>query len=205
MTYYVAINGQQQGPYSLNKLEAMRSSGQLNATDLCWSEGMADWQPLSTALPSLAISQPAAEFNPYAPPKSMDVLSTFTQKKDYYGGIGRLAYVGWSFGLNLIVPVLATVLQDSALMFVILLGLIVGSIVIVCQRLKNIGMSQWAAFLVIVPIANIWIGYRLLACQEGYQDIGRLDKAGRIISWIFGGLIVLMVGCAILVAAMGDR
>ena len=203
--YFVALNGQQQGPFAFAQLQAMLNAGQLNLTDLCWREGMPEWQPISTALPSLLMSPKVEAINPYAPPKTLDMPSAPSQKKGYYGGIGRLAYVGWSFGLNFIAALATTMLPDAAFGGILFLGLVVGSIVILCQRLKNIGMSAWMALLAIVPIANIWIGYRCLACQEGYQDIGQLDKAGRIVTWILGIIIALVIGSLILTIAFGGH
>ena len=47
---YIAVNNEQQGPYSAEQLLAMVNSGQIKADTLVWQEGMADWQPLNTVL-----------------------------------------------------------------------------------------------------------------------------------------------------------
>lgn len=41
--YYVAINGQQSGPFVMNDLQAMVASGQLTPNTLVWCSGMANW------------------------------------------------------------------------------------------------------------------------------------------------------------------
>lgn len=41
--YHVAVNGQPQGPFSVNKLREMVKAGQLNCTSLVWKPGMAEW------------------------------------------------------------------------------------------------------------------------------------------------------------------
>ena len=51
MNWYYALNGQQQGPASEQDMEQLAASGTINASTLVWSEGLADWQPLSQALP----------------------------------------------------------------------------------------------------------------------------------------------------------
>ena len=46
--WYYAINGQRQGPVPFDHLRHLAATRQLSATDLVWSEGMADWQPAHT-------------------------------------------------------------------------------------------------------------------------------------------------------------
>lgn len=46
--WYYAVDGQQQGPVSLDALQAMFRSGQLGADSLVWREGMAEWAAAGT-------------------------------------------------------------------------------------------------------------------------------------------------------------
>jgi uncharacterized membrane protein YhaH (DUF805 family) len=55
------------------------------------------------------------------------------------------------------------------------------SLVLAANRLRNIGMDGWAAILIFVPIANIYIGAKCLICQEGYEHTKKLDAPGRVI------------------------
>lgn len=41
--YFVAVNGQQTGPFNLQQLQAMTQSGQLTRQSLVWKQGMAAW------------------------------------------------------------------------------------------------------------------------------------------------------------------
>ena len=41
--WWIALNGQQSGPFSLPQLQAMRASGQLTPSSLSWKQGMAGW------------------------------------------------------------------------------------------------------------------------------------------------------------------
>ena len=41
MTYFILINNQQQGPYTLDELR----SRNITSATLVWREGMADWTP----------------------------------------------------------------------------------------------------------------------------------------------------------------
>lgn len=43
LNFFVVINGQQAGPYDMNTLKQMASSGQINKDSLVWREGMANW------------------------------------------------------------------------------------------------------------------------------------------------------------------
>lgn len=51
MNWYYALNGQQQGPVPAEELGRLASAGVIAATTLVWRDGLADWQPLSVALP----------------------------------------------------------------------------------------------------------------------------------------------------------
>lgn len=46
MQIYLARNNQQAGPYTLEQLNSMMTSGQVLLTDLAWHEGMENWQQL---------------------------------------------------------------------------------------------------------------------------------------------------------------
>jgi hypothetical protein len=43
VTYFVAVNGQQTGPYDLNALRQMAAQGQITKDTLVWKQGMAQW------------------------------------------------------------------------------------------------------------------------------------------------------------------
>ena len=45
--YYLAINGQQQGPYTVDQVAAMIREGKVNATTLAFTRGMATWTPIA--------------------------------------------------------------------------------------------------------------------------------------------------------------
>ena len=46
--YYLWLNDEQTGPYTLNQVQSMWNEGKITALTLFWQEGNADWQPLST-------------------------------------------------------------------------------------------------------------------------------------------------------------
>ena len=47
MTYYVAHNGNQEGPFTSEDVQQMLASGKLDLSDLGWREGAPSWIPLS--------------------------------------------------------------------------------------------------------------------------------------------------------------
>ena len=48
VAYHVAVNGQATGPYALNVLQQMATSGQFNADSLVWKNGMSEWVKAGT-------------------------------------------------------------------------------------------------------------------------------------------------------------
>lgn len=45
--WYVAVNGQQQGPYEQNYIQQSLASGQFDQTTMVWTDGFPDWLPIS--------------------------------------------------------------------------------------------------------------------------------------------------------------
>ncbi len=43
ITYFVALNGQQSGPFSLDQLKTMISGNQFNRDTLVWKQGLPAW------------------------------------------------------------------------------------------------------------------------------------------------------------------
>ena len=52
MQIFVNANGQQQGPYSPEEVQDALSRGSLSPDDLCWHEGLSQWQPIASVLAS---------------------------------------------------------------------------------------------------------------------------------------------------------
>jgi len=44
---------------------------------------------------------------------------------------------------------------------------------------------------------NIWIGWRMMACPEGYEDHRTLDTPGKVLSGIWIALMVLAIGSSL--------
>jgi len=52
-SYLVLRDGQQFGPYSIDQIQGYSSEGRINPNDLVWTQGMAQWVPLSQILGAL--------------------------------------------------------------------------------------------------------------------------------------------------------
>ena len=53
MQIYVFKNNQKTGPFTLDQVQANLKGGIFNSADLCWYEGIPNWNPIST-LPDCA-------------------------------------------------------------------------------------------------------------------------------------------------------
>jgi uncharacterized membrane protein YhaH (DUF805 family) len=140
--------------------------------------------------------------NPYQSPLTDAVGLPVDEPLREYGGIGRLAYVGYSFLAGIVVNVLGMVagaigagneLLGPAVFAIGLIAAVGLTIFITVQRLKNMGYSGWWSVLIFVPLANLLVGLRCLICPAGYADTGRLDRAGKILTWIVVAFFLLTV------------
>src|SRR5262249_10485472 len=90
--WFVAIDDQQVGPITQEKVKQLWDSGEIGPDSLCWRAGLADWKPLSgvTELSSLlvptptkpVIIAPAAPATPAAPVESVFSTSPKTGSKE---------------------------------------------------------------------------------------------------------------------------
>jgi uncharacterized RDD family membrane protein YckC len=73
MNYHVAKNGAQLGQMPEEEIVRRLQTGELAPGDLCWTDGMAEWQPLGSKFKSPVFAPPpsvATSINPYAAPAS---------------------------------------------------------------------------------------------------------------------------------------
>jgi len=110
-----------------------------------------------------------------------------------YPGIQRLGYFLGMVGFGILDSLLTPKGRfDEPSPFI---GIVIMAVafVLVVARLRNIGSSGWWALLALVPVANLWIGFKCLVAQEGYQDAEELDSIGKLLAGIFVGFLILMV------------
>jgi len=82
--YHVARDGQQLGVYAEQDIHSGLSTGSFRGSDLCWTEGMAEWAPVSSrfTMPIGSAPPPEAQvspstsmvFNPYAAPQASSAM-----------------------------------------------------------------------------------------------------------------------------------
>lgn len=74
MTYHVGRNGTQLGTFTVEQLNGGLASGQFQAGDLAWCEGMSDWKPIHEVLAQVAAPPPVPQVPvsamPALPPKT---------------------------------------------------------------------------------------------------------------------------------------
>ncbi|GEM_PF-919919 len=144
--------------------------------------------------------------NPYETPQvptDEEFYAAAREQPNGYGGIGRLAYFLLSIGHSIAIQFIAFVLNFSSFTesnepsLLIAFGLLTVSTVIsfylLFSRFKNIGMSRWWTLGLVVPILNIFVSIWLISRQEGWVETRKLDGPGKIVAWIFGILITLIV------------
>lgn len=68
VSYMLAVNGQQYGPYNMQQLQQMAQSGQLTAQTFVWCQGMAAWEPAANRPDLASLFAPAAPPMPPTPP-----------------------------------------------------------------------------------------------------------------------------------------
>ena len=68
VTFFVALNGTQAGPYDLNALQSYISAGQISRDTLAWRQGMAAWTPASQVPELQALFNSPPPLPPPPPP-----------------------------------------------------------------------------------------------------------------------------------------
>ncbi|GAB6008253.1 DUF4339 domain-containing protein [Dysgonomonas reticulitermitis] len=123
MNFYIIVNGQQQGPFSLDEL---KEKG-IQKDTLVWSEGMSDWQQAGDVIELKSL------FGVTPPPLSQRTPSNNEQKTN--------------FGNQTLLAVIAIVILIAVIVIVcvfwgsfILNGLIaIGVIILIISIISNLG------------------------------------------------------------------
>jgi uncharacterized RDD family membrane protein YckC len=118
MNHHIARNGQQLGVFAEEEIQPGIVTGRFLPDDLFWTEGMADWQTLSTkcAVPATS-STPAfsaaaaAPFNPYSAPQANIVTAAMMPQL-------KLASRGVRLG--------AAIIDTLIVMFVLMVPVVIG-------------------------------------------------------------------------------
>lgn len=224
--WFYSKQGQQQGPVTFEELVVLAKSGELDPRgDLVWGPKMQNWEPsgdvkglferkkITAAVPTLAASAPApvaaaasGGMNTGSTPyKSDDNRDSYYNEADYSGmpGVDRGGYFFGTFILPVIVGVVAGYLgQDNAMLpqALAVFAMIV-SLFVTIQRFANLGMSRAWFLGFLIPLLNLWLGYRVFACPPGYAFGRKMDGIGYFLAFLYwigfilaGAVIVVLMG-----------
>lgn len=174
--------------------------------------------PVEKKVETSTVTKTVAAANPYQAPASAvddedNALAEAMEARhrgDSADGMGRLMYffapaIMAFLGQFVGVVVGGTVAADDPeLNFMIQggFGIVVLIMILLCtfSRLKNLGMSRWSVLWSIVPVMNIWLGYRLYACPAGYQTHKKLDGAGKVMTGVY--VIMLLLNIAVFASVL---
>lgn len=204
------------------QIKALAAAGHLDPVGThVWCEGMEDWKTLAeSGLLSGAASLPAPQVPaPVAGRRYLasELINDGTGREIRYPGYGRLRYFLTNLGITVVFYAILAVMffavfnssggqgagTGFVLGFVLLSGIMmVVSLYVAYQRVKNLGMSGWALLWTLVPFMNLWIGWRMFACPAGYDAHRTLDTPAKVISGIVVGLFALGIVANIVAAMM---
>lgn len=227
--WFFTKDGQQDGPITLQQIQALAKAGQLDPTTThVWREGMVDWKTLAdsgllvgASLPAPGIAPPAMQTtvarNPYL---ASEQIAQGTGRPMQYPGYGRLRYFLTNLAITVVFYAVVFAVAFASLsssggagggdmgmpnpvvILLFILLVVVVSFYVIYQRVKNLGMSGWALLWTLVPFMNLWIGWRMFACPAGYENHRTLDTSAKVISGILIGLFGLMIVANILAAVL---
>jgi uncharacterized RDD family membrane protein YckC len=177
MAYHIARDNQQLGVFDEADLQQKLASGEFRSTDLCWTEGMAEWKPLGQVNLTPASPPPVfggSELNPYAPPTTQNLSSVKFEGNAPLATLGQRFAAALIDGLTFLIVYIPLILglgidaaakiaenpeQVDSLAFapnwglvglagILLLGLIVVNIIMLAKRGQTIGKRVMAIRIV---------------------------------------------------------
>lgn len=158
MNYHVAKNGATLGQLSEEEIIRRMHSGELSSADLCWAEGMAEWQSLAAKFPSPIATTAPAEINPYAPPASNVVVSQTNPS------LGEQPGFWMRVGAHIIDSILMNILSAG-------LGFVLG-LTMVAMQVKDTGIIEIAGGGVGLLVS--WLYYALMESSAKQATLGKM-------------------------------
>ncbi len=218
--WFYSRNGERQGPATFDELRAMAANGLLNPRlDLAWKNGMDEWIPIGEIKGVFERVASAKNSEPLAPPAASfrsDLngnSETSMGRAADWPGTGRGGYFFMLFIFPLLLGAGYFFAQDYVAAIVgpinvqyvpyVLTGIIVllalaGSV----SRFTNLGMSGAWIFGYLIPLLNVWLGYRAFACPPGYAYNKKMDGIGILLALIYWFLVIAYIAGAIALAAV---
>ena|SRR5215203_7148026 len=116
-----------------------------------------------------------------------------------YPGVGRFNYfLGHVAILAVIIGAVIALGPESLVFKVLSLAAMIAGVVLDVMRLRNIGVSEWFAFLRFAPWVGGLLAIGLQSAQTGWIETRRLDRTGWTIVGVHIALFVLFMVLAFL-------
>jgi len=189
--WFVTHEGKQFGPVSIDDLRFEAERGELSPKhDVVWKKGMEGWIPAGQVEGLFEQNEEAQE---------NEDQSAFAEE---WPGAGRAALIllcfvfpfFWGFCLVLGTAYLQGKIAGNTLMLGdIGLGLVpvVLAITATLMRFRNLGMNRAWFLGLFVPILNLWVGFRIFSCPEGYAKHREMDGIGWVLAFIYWVSVLL--------------
>ena len=207
--WFYTREGERIGPVNLAELRIKAGEGALHPRhDMVWTQGMAEWKPAGEidglferrAAVEEAEAAPATP-DPYSPPSHQEAAEMLAQEGDWPGARRRSFYLMtmvfpfvWNFGIAAAGAFLGEQFGAEILKVIMAAAMLVPFVLIIyfgLQRLANVGMSRWWYLGNLVPILNLWVGYRMCVCPAGYAYHKKLDTIGVVLAILYWLMTVL--------------
>lgn len=211
--WFFSSGGERFGPVGFDELLEMAREGKLDPrNDLVWSAGFDDWEPaghVEGLFERRAVRKEG---------ESMEGGDAFARTGTYepvpipkavFPGTGRIGYLmgmavmpaalvtGWYF----VIPFLKPEVPEAYAVYLPLVApplALLMALATQVKRFRNLGMSGWWLFGLLVPVLNLWLGFRSLACPAGYAKQRKLDVPGRLVAVLYW--VVILGGAGVAVA-----
>lgn len=211
--WFFSREGHQSGPITFAELREKADEGALRPRhDLAWTAGMPEWRPVGEIeglfekrVPT-TVSEPIAAEPLVASPDAWPAHEA--EQGGEWPGARRRSYLIalfvfpflWSFLVATGIPLLQsnigrTLSENTVTIINILPGVV--AFWYSLQRFANLGMSRFWILGNLVPILNIWLGYRSFACPAGYAHHKKMDGVGIFLAIIYWLVVAAVIACLI--------
>ena len=200
--WYFTSGGTRCGPVTFRELRTMAASRVLDPRlDMVWKEGMGGWKQaglLDGLFERRSVPAETQNLRGGKKPRMVaalptDLTAALASKQMYWPGAARLPLwlgllllpVLWSQLLGWSGPTLVATFGSALISKLLPFANIVPATVLiylVLMRLVNVGMSRAWALMLVIPVLNLWVGFRCLVCPSGYAYHRKLDRAGMLIA-----------------------
>ena len=224
--WYLMKEGEQSGPYEMDQLKAMVGRSEINPRlDTVWKNGMEDWVPAGEVdgLFQKNAEAEAVEKSKLPPPTSRSHKPE-THRVDRGGepeedvewpGTGRAGFIFfyaifpvlWFGGLFLGAGFIADFVGEDIIKPVVICMSLLPFIIAIAamlSRFQNLAMSRVWMLGMLVPILNLWLGYRLVACPPGYAEHKKLGVLGVLLAIIYGLPILATIAFGVFFSLKGE-